>query len=100
MSALSVTAFCRAQASTRDALGEVLLSLVAPTREEVGSIRYDVLQAVDDPDLWLVREEWRSRADFDRHMATSHVVGFLARVSELCAGEIDLRFFATRSPRA
>lgn len=100
MSTLSVTAFCRARANFSATLGEVLLSLVAPTREEAGSIRYDVLQAVDDPDLWLVREEWRSRADFDRHMAAPHVGAFLARVPELCAGDIDLRFFATRSPRA
>ena len=100
MPTLSVTAFCRAQAGRSDTLGEVLLSLVAPTRQEAGSIRYDVLQSADDADLWLVREEWRSRADFDRHMATPHVGAFLAQVPGLCAGEIDLRFFVTRSPRA
>ncbi|CAN7213691.1 hypothetical protein LJR225_000771 [Phenylobacterium sp. LjRoot225] len=50
MSNLSVAAFCRARADTRETLGHALLLLVDPTRQEAGSIRHDVLQAVGAPE--------------------------------------------------
>jgi quinol monooxygenase YgiN len=97
---LHVTAFFRAKPGRSGELGTELLSLVAPTRREPGSLQYHILQGRDEPDIWFVREEWRGRADFDAHMATAYVKRLLAAVPDLCVDDPRIDFFETRSPQS
>jgi 4-carboxymuconolactone decarboxylase len=98
MTTFHIAAFFRAKPGQGETLGEQFLALVEPTRSEPGSIRYDILQSHDDLDTWFVREEWRSRNDFDLHMATPYVAHLLALVPLLCLGEVQIGGYALRSP--
>lgn len=93
---INVAFFVARQGRTED-LGESLLALVAPTRTEEGCQRYEIFQSSDDRDQWMVHEAWRSRADFDAHMRTPYVAGFMARVPELCREDVEICAYAQRA---
>lgn len=93
MTVLTHAAFMKAKPGQGEELGRALLALVAPTRTEPGCLRYEIHRALDDPATWSVYEDWRSRADFDAHMATSYVGAFMARVPDLCDGPVEIRAF-------
>ncbi|MBB3222672.1 quinol monooxygenase YgiN [Massilia umbonata] len=97
MSTLINVASFHARPGQSAALGSALLSLVPLSRSEPGNVQYDISQAIDDPDTWLVFEQWRSRGDFDFHMTTPYVAQFLAAVPDLCDGDPDLRGYTLRS---
>ena len=97
MNAISKIAFFAAKRGEEDALGQQLQALVPPTRHESGSLRYEIFQDASDDGLWIVVEDWRSTADFDRHMATDYVQAFLLQVPTLCDGEPDIRTYHKRS---
>ena len=42
------------------------------TRREAGNVRFDVLQAADDPARFLLYEAYRGEADFIAHQKTPH----------------------------
>jgi quinol monooxygenase YgiN len=95
---LAVVAIFRARAGNDDELGRQLRSLVAPTRQEEGSLLYQVCQSRHDSAEWVVSETWRDRAAFDFHMSTPYVVAFLQQVPRLCENDPQIRFLDIQSP--
>lgn len=93
-------AFLRAQAGRSDALGDALVALVAPSRNEPGCMSYDVHRSIDDADLWMVYENWRSAADLEAHFALPHMQAFVGKLPALLAGDLDLRSFTRLSDPA
>lgn len=68
-----------------DAVREILLRLIQPSRDEPGCINYLLLQnEVDATDFTFV-ELWRDRAAFDAHLETPHfkaaAAGLLGRIT-------------------
>jgi quinol monooxygenase YgiN len=104
MSQLTILAFFRAKPGQAQALGTALSALVGPTRAETECLNYDLHQSLDDADVWLVHENWRSAAGLEAHMRTPHLQAFLNLMPNLVAGDIDLRRFSMVStpvaPRA
>jgi quinol monooxygenase YgiN len=82
---LTVVAHIRAQAGKEDELRQALLGLVDPTRKEDGCVQYDLHEETGEPGRFVFYENWTSREHLDRHLATPHLTGFAARVSELCS---------------
>jgi quinol monooxygenase YgiN len=78
-------AFIRARPQKSAELGRRLLALVEPTRQEVGCINYDVHRSSDDPDVWVMHENWRSAADLDAHFEMPYLKEFLAHSDQLLA---------------
>ena len=62
MSQLTIHAFFRAKPGRTQALGTALSALVDPTRAEPERLNYDLHQPLDDADVWIVHENWRSGA--------------------------------------
>ena len=93
MSQVTNLAFFRARRGQSEALGAALAALVEPTRLEAGCLNYDLHRSVDDADVWLVYENWRSPKGFDAHMLSEHLQAFLKATPDLVAGNIDLRRF-------
>lgn len=56
--------------------------LVEPTREEPGCLRYALYRAKEQPDMWLLFEEWKSEDDLKAHVETPHMKAFLERSKE------------------
>jgi quinol monooxygenase YgiN len=80
-------------------LGEALQSLVSPTRAEAGSIDYHLHRDRDDPTVWILYENWRSRADLDAHFQQPYTKAVMVRFPELLAREMELTFCIMTSPR-
>jgi hypothetical protein len=60
MSQITNLAFFRARRGQSEALGAALAALVEPTRLEADCLNYDLHRPVDDADVWLLYENWRS----------------------------------------
>ncbi|AYM14178.1 Antibiotic biosynthesis monooxygenase [Agrobacterium fabacearum S56] len=80
-------------------LGEALQALVLPTRAEGGSIDYHLHRDNHDPSVWILYENWRSRADLDAHFEQPYTKAVMARFPELLAREMELTFCTMTSPR-
>lgn len=66
-------------------LRAALLALVAPTRAEIGCLRYDLHDSVADPDLFAFYEVWTSVAAHAAHDRTAHVGVIVAALPHLTA---------------
>jgi quinol monooxygenase YgiN len=82
---LTVVALFRSKPGKEAQLRELLTTLLAPTRVEEGCLNYDLHQGAEDPGRFLFHENWRSKADLDRHLGTPHVTGVLSKLGELVA---------------
>ncbi|MCA1371478.1 antibiotic biosynthesis monooxygenase [Bradyrhizobium sp. BRP14] len=91
MTKLTNIAFIRAQAGKGDLLGDWLNKLATPSRDEAGCINYDVHRSLDDPDLWFVYENWRSKADLEAHFEMPHMTEFVTAIPSLLDGPLYLR---------
>ena len=94
MSRLTILAFFRATPGRTQALGTALSTLVDPTRAELECLNYDLHQSLDDADVWIVHENWRSGAGLEAHTRSPHLQPFLNAMPDLVASDIDLRRFA------
>jgi quinol monooxygenase YgiN len=84
MKVLTVVATFQARPGKEADLRAVLISLLAPTREEPGCVSYDVHQSADDPAKFLFYENWQSKEALDAHMRSPHLQKLVPRVDELC----------------
>lgn len=91
--AVTNLALIRAQGGRADELGEALLRLVPPSRLEPGCVTYDLHRSLNDSDLWLVYEIWRSKEDLEAHFKQEFMQRFLSEVPILVDGDLDLRAF-------
>lgn len=73
----------RAKLGQEHELGRRMVSLLAPTRAEPGCLSYDLFQSTEDPGIWVLIERWRSLADLESHVRTSHMAAFLERSGEV-----------------
>ena len=68
-----------------EALHSVLTAcsdMIARTPAESGCISYHGHQVIGDPQTIVFVERWRSREDFNTHMAAAHTQAFLAQVAQ------------------
>ena len=86
-------AFIRAKPGQGTALGGLLAELAPISREEAGCIDFELHSSVDNPDLWFVYENWKSREDLDQHFKTPHLLHFAEASAPLLDGDMDLRLF-------
>ena len=80
---LTVIAYMQAAPGKRDELKSALEALVEPTSKEKGYINYDLHQSIENPDMFLLYENWESGADLDAHLAAPHLTAFAARIPVL-----------------
>lgn len=80
---LPVVATFVAKPGFEEKLETLLRSVVEPTLREEGCISYQVNRDIANPRRFVFTEEWHSRADLDRHLATPHLRTLAAQVPEL-----------------
>ena len=91
---LTLLAELQARPGLADELGARLQALLAPTHREAGCLGYALHRSSDDPDLFVLYENWRSRRDLDEHLATPYLLDFFAQAPQLLAQDVAMRFFA------
>lgn len=84
----SAEATAAAEAALRD--------LVAGTLREPGCITMELTVDEADPTTWVMFEKFRSRADWEAHMQTEHVLTGNALLVGLLREPTELRFFSPR----
>jgi quinol monooxygenase YgiN len=62
-----LTAMVKAKPGQEEAVKEVLMALVAPTRKESGCLGYNLHQSKSDKCQFMFYEQWASKAAFDAH---------------------------------
>ena len=80
---LPVVAIFVAKPGFEEKLETLLRSVVEPTLREEGCISYQVNRDIANPRRFVFTEEWHSRTDLDRHLATPHLRTLAAQVPEL-----------------
>lgn len=89
---LIVIARLTAKHDQAEALGESLRQLIAPTRQEPGSIAYTLHRDNDNPAVWILYEVWTSRAALDAHFQQPYMQQLLGRAPEILAKEVEMTF--------
>jgi quinol monooxygenase YgiN len=95
---VTLIATLRAKPGFERRLGELLLPMVEPSRAEPGCLNYDVHQSDRDPAVWVIYENWRSRADLDAHFQLPHFLKLAAELPAVLAGEVDMHYLTMKSP--
>lgn len=72
-------------------LKALLLGLIEPTREEIGAIKYELLQNQSEPTDFTFVEEWESAEALDTHSASPHLQAAVAKFDGLIAASPDIR---------
>ncbi|MBG0511619.1 antibiotic biosynthesis monooxygenase [Agrobacterium sp. MOPV5] len=97
---LTLIAFIRAKKGMGDELGRRLGTLVEPARAEAGNVNYDLHRSNEDPDVWVLYENWKQASDLDAHFEYQYMKDFLAVLPEVLDGDMDLRRCAMVTPIA
>jgi quinol monooxygenase YgiN len=63
-----------------EALIAALHSLIKPTHEEEGCLRYELNQRADDPRWVTFIEKWENKEIFDAHCATPYITRYFDEV--------------------
>ena len=80
---LTIIAIFQAAPDQTDALAEALQGLVAPTLAETGCLNYDLHRDLEVPGRFLFFENWETRADWDAHMESEHLLHHKANHGDL-----------------
>ena len=86
----TVIATLTAKRGSEAALAQVLLGLVAPTRQESGCLRYDLHRDPENPGLLVFVETWETREALQAHLKTPHYLAAHAAQSDLLSAK-DVR---------
>jgi len=68
-----LTAIVKAKPGQEEAVKEVLLGMVEPTRKEPGCLCYNLHQSKSDKTQFLFYEQWASKEAIDAHGKTPHM---------------------------
>ena len=71
--------------------GRRLATLVAPRVSEPGNINYDLHRSNDDPDVWILFENWKAPSDLAAHLELPYMKAFPTVLPEVLESEMDLR---------
>jgi quinol monooxygenase YgiN len=70
----------QAKEGKTEALMTALHSLIQPTLQEPGCIRYELNQRTDDPRRITFIEQWRDKQVFEEHCAKPYIANFFEAV--------------------
>jgi quinol monooxygenase YgiN len=68
-----LVAITKAKAGEEEAVKEILLALVEPTRKEAGCLCYNLHQSKSDKTQFMFYEQWASKEALDAHSQSPHL---------------------------
>jgi quinol monooxygenase YgiN len=80
-----------AKAGKEEDLKTILMTLIAPSRREIGCYQYDLLRNPADPRDFCFVERWDHDKALDEHAASAHLKAARADVEALVEGPPDVR---------
>lgn len=76
-----------------DQLVAALHSLMKPTHQEDGCLRYELNQRADDPRWVTFIEKWKNKQVFDTHCATPYITDYFDNVRPQLVDEFSVRLY-------
>jgi|SRR5579862_7197310 len=70
---------------------KALHQLAADSRNDQGSVRFEVLRDPDRLNHFTIVEVWRTRQDFESHLAASHTRAFREKLQPMLGSPFDER---------
>ena len=86
-------AHLNARPDKAEELGALLTSLLEPTRQEPGGIRFELQQNRDSPTEFAVVSEWLNDQAVQVHVGSFYAEHALSKLPELLTTAMDLRFY-------
>ncbi len=77
-----LTAIVKAKPGQEEAVKEVLLGMVEPTRKEPGCLCYNLHQSKSDKTQFLFYEQWASKEALDAHGKTPHMKALAGKLKD------------------
>ncbi len=90
---VTVVATFKAKPGKADAVRSAIEAVVAPTRSEAGCINYDLHQSTDDPDVFMLYENWTSKKVLDEHLAMPYLKDLIGKADDLLKEPIGLQLW-------
>ena len=90
-STVHVIARVRAKEGKEEALRNVLLALIPPSRRELACHQYDLLQSAADPREFCFVERWDGEQALDQHARSEHVTKAGTQMTDLVEAPPDIR---------
>lgn len=70
---------------------KLLRQFVMESQNDAGSVRFEVLQEPTRLNHFTLVEVWRSKADFDAHLAAAHTRAFREKIQPMLGSPFDER---------
>ena len=64
-------------------VGINLAKLLLPTRSEAGCVNYDLHQSIDNPEIYIFYENWKSEAQLDAHLKSKHITTCMNKIDHM-----------------
>jgi quinol monooxygenase YgiN len=98
MTVLTIIARVKAKPGMEQRMQQDLLALLAPTRSEAGCITFDLLIDINDPTVFMLYENWESKAALDAHFEQPYVKQVLQAYEVTLAEPIAVNFLSKVEP--
>jgi quinol monooxygenase YgiN len=90
---LTVVAWMTAKPGREDALRELLLGLIAPTRAEAGCVEYYLHENSESAGDFVFYENWVSAEALEQHAAMPYLQNLFTQAPDLVEGEIRVETY-------
>lgn len=91
--AVTVVVELSAKPDCAEALKSLWREIMADTRAYDGCIDIYVYENQDEPDNFVLIENWDSRAHYDRYLAWRAETGLVEQVTSMCSGDLRFGFY-------
>jgi quinol monooxygenase YgiN len=98
MTVLTIIAHVKAKPGMERRMREDLLALLTPTRSEAGCITFDLLIDINDPTVFMLYENWESKAALEAHFEQPYVKQVLQAYEVTLAEPIVVNFLSKVEP--
>ncbi|MGK7931033.1 MAG: putative quinol monooxygenase [Microcystaceae cyanobacterium] len=90
---ITVTARIKVKSGMEEKFKEEYLAVVALTVAEEGCIRYDLHQSRADSSMFMLYEQWSSKAALDQHLQMPYIKGLSEKAPNFLAEPVEILFW-------
>lgn len=92
-----IYAHFEAKEGNAELVKSILTSLIAPTQQEKGCLKYELYTSQSDHNKFMLYEYWQNEDAHSYHMTMYYVQKWQAQKKELLANYADFAFFRKKS---
>lgn len=94
---IAISAKITVDPHSADAYVDAARQIIPLSRAETGCNHYAFGRDIDHPNIVWITEEWTSEEALREHLATPHIVAFLARTEALKLLAVDVKKYDVRA---